>query len=208
MLPKETVEKGTLDLIHKLMTDQERSSFNLAGGTALALKIGHRKSIDIDLFSAADFDSTEISNHLSANYNTTRLQVVPNGVFCLIDNIKVDLLSHKYPLVEGIDVVENVRMVSLRDIGAMKLNAIYNNGTRIKDFIDLYYLLEKFSLGQLLKACHQKYPNIHIQMVAQSIIHYGDIDFTVPIDHINPAPKWSDIVQRINDAFGDFTRTF
>ena len=63
MLYKETVEKGTMDLIETLMTDNKFSSFNLVGGTALALKIGHRKSIDIDLFTTSDFNSPQISNH-------------------------------------------------------------------------------------------------------------------------------------------------
>ena len=60
MLHKETVEKGTLDLIRKLMADDQLKEFNLVGGTALALKLGHRKSIDIDLFTATDFNSQEI----------------------------------------------------------------------------------------------------------------------------------------------------
>jgi hypothetical protein len=65
MLHKETVEKGTMDIVNKLMTDEKLSSFNLVGGTALALNIGHRKSIDIDLFTTTDFNAQEISNHLT-----------------------------------------------------------------------------------------------------------------------------------------------
>jgi hypothetical protein len=76
-------------------------SFNLLDGTALALKIGHRKSINIDLFTLSDFDSGEISNHLTTVYSVTRLQTITNGKFCLIDGVKVDLLIHKYPLVDA-----------------------------------------------------------------------------------------------------------
>jgi hypothetical protein len=61
------------------MKDDKFSSFNLVGGTALALKIGHRKSLDIDLFTTSDFNSPEISNHLTANYNVTRIQAINNG---------------------------------------------------------------------------------------------------------------------------------
>lgn len=189
MLHKETVEKGTLDLIHKLMADEKLSSFNLVGGTALALKIGHRKSIDIDLFTVEDFNSQEISNHLSTNYNVTRIQTIPNGVFCIIDGIKLDLLTHKYPLVEDLETVEDIRTVSLKDIGAMKLNAIYNNGTRLKDFIDFHGLLEKFSFQELLQACEKKYQNINISMVKQSLIHHEDIDFAIPIDYVGTEIK-------------------
>jgi hypothetical protein len=201
MLHTETVEKGTLDLIHKLMADEKLSSFNLVGGTALALKIGHRKSIDIDLFTVEDFNSQEISDHLSANYNVSRVQGISNGVFCLIDGIKIDILTHKYPLVEDLDIAEGIRMVSLKDIGAMKLNAIFNNGTRLKDFIDMYGLLEKFSLEELLLACQKKYPDMNISMVKQSLIHHEDIDFTIPIDYIGKEIKWAQVTERLKNAF-------
>jgi hypothetical protein len=208
MLHKETVEKGTLDLIHKLMADEKLSSFNLVGGTALALKIGHRKSIDIDLFTGEDFNSQEIADHLSAHYNVSRIQAIPNGVFCLIDGIKLDLLTHKYPLIENLETTEGIRMVSLKDIGAMKLNAIYNNGTRLKDFIDMYGLLESFTLQELLQACEEKYPDINMSMVKQALIHHEDIDFTIPINYIGKELKWKVVADRLKDAFQNPKLTF
>jgi len=144
MLRKEAVEKGTMDLVNKLMADDKFASFNLVGGTALALKIGNRKSIDIDLFTQSDFDSDEISKHLTTTYNITRLQTITNGVFFLVDGIKVDLLTHKYPLVQDVEIIEGVRMVSLKDIGAMKLNAIYGNGTRVSTPFLRQFVLEYF----------------------------------------------------------------
>ena len=119
MLRTQTVEKGTLALIKKLMADDKFNDFNLVGGTALALKIGHRMSIDIDLFSNESFNAPEIANHLVTVYKVEELRTLPNGVFCFIDNIKVDLISHQFPLVGRIELNENIRMVSLADIGAM-----------------------------------------------------------------------------------------
>jgi hypothetical protein len=118
MLHTETVEKGTMDIIKKLLKDSNFDSFNLVGGTALALKIGHRKSIDIDLFTPSDFDAQELSKYLTTTFNVTRVQAINNGVFCIIDGVKLDLLAHKYPLVEDLEIIEDIRMVSLRDIGA------------------------------------------------------------------------------------------
>lgn len=106
MLRTETVEKGTVDLIKTLMTDEKFGSFNLVGGTALALKIGHRRSIDIDLFTTTDFKAPEIADHLSSAYKATRVQTINNGVFCFVNGIKLDLLAHKYPLLEEPEVVE------------------------------------------------------------------------------------------------------
>src|SRR5688572_11828642 len=120
MLREETVEKGTLDLIRRLMADKQFEDFNLVGGTALALKIGHRKSVDIDIFTTKDFDSRQIADHLSANYNGYDVHTVKNGVQCLVNGIKVDVLAHKYPLVKDAETIDGVRLISLQDIGAMK----------------------------------------------------------------------------------------
>jgi len=114
MLCKETVEKRTLDLIKLLMKDDIFMSFNLVGGTALALKLGHRKSIDIDLFTTSDFNSTDISKHLYSAYQAKRIQTIVNGVFCFVKGIKLDLLAHKYPLLENISTIDGVRMISNR----------------------------------------------------------------------------------------------
>ena len=158
MLRQETVEKRTLDLIKLLMKDDVFMSFNLVGGTALALKLGHRKSIDIDLFTTSDFSSSDIASHLASTYQAKRIQTITNGVFCFVKGIKIDLLTHKYPFLENIATIDGVRMISLIDIGSMKLNAIYDNGSRLKDFIDLYILLEHYSLKELLEANEKKIP--------------------------------------------------
>jgi hypothetical protein len=208
MLYKETVEKGTMDLIDRLMKDDKFSSFNLVGGTALALKIGHRKSIDIDLFTTSDFNSPEISNHLSENYNVTRIQTIKNGVFCLVDGVKVDLLAHQYPLIGEMETIDGIRIISLLDIGAMKLNAIYNNGTRLKDFVDVYTLLESFPLKDLVTASEQKYPENNISMVKNAILHHEDIDFNVPVDFIGQDIKWSVITERLRDAVNNPQKVF
>jgi Nucleotidyl transferase AbiEii toxin, Type IV TA system len=128
MLRTQTVEERILDLIKRFMSDDKFNNFNLVGGTALALKIGRRVSVDIDLFSTTPFDAVELGQHLGAAYNATDIRTLTNGVFCFVDDIKIDLLSRQYPLVENIDILEGIRIVSLPDIGAMKLNAIFNSG--------------------------------------------------------------------------------
>jgi hypothetical protein len=182
------------------MSDDKFNNFNLVGGTALALKIGHRRSIDIDLFAAAPFDSRELGHHLLAAYSATKVSTLTNGVFCFVNNIKIDLLSHQYPLVTDIDILEGIRMASLLDIGAMKLNAIFNSGQRFKDFVDMYSLLEKFSLHELLDACQRKYPELNINMVKHSLIHFEDILFS-PIEFLGPEVAWPIIADRLQKAF-------
>lgn len=127
MLHKETVEAGTLDLIQRLMTDKNLQEFYLVGGTALSLKLGHRLSIDIDMFTGKDFDSSRLSQHLHNQYGLTDAINIKNGVFGFIDQIKVDFISHQYPLVKPVELSDGIRMLSMQDIGAMKLHAIVQN---------------------------------------------------------------------------------
>ena len=207
MLRKETVEAGTLDLIKRFMLDDHFNDFNLVGGTALALKIGHRISIDIDLFSTTPFNAPELAIHLTSAYNATEIRILTNGVFCFVNNIKIDLLSHKYPLVTNIDIIDGVRMVSLLDIGAMKLNAIFNSGKRLKDFVDMYALLEVYPLNELLEACSKKYADLYINMVKNSLIHHDDIIFT-PIELMGTEIQWSLIAKRLKNAFNEPHKAF
>lgn len=79
MLQTQTVEAGTLDLIKTLLNDAEFSTFNLVGGTALSLQIGHRKSIDIDLFTNSDFESQDLASHLSLTYRAEEIRTLKNG---------------------------------------------------------------------------------------------------------------------------------
>jgi hypothetical protein len=182
------------------MSDDKFNNFNLVGGTALALKIGHRVSVDIDLFSTTPFNTRDLGHHLAAVYSATDVRRLGNSIFCFVDDIKVDLLPHEYPLVGNIDIHEGIRMVSLLDIGAMKLNAIFNSGQRLKDFVDMYSLLETFTLHELLDACQRKYPDLNINMVKHSLIHFNDIIFS-PIEFIGPEVKWPIIVERLQKAF-------
>jgi hypothetical protein len=76
--------------------------------------------------------------------------------------------------VDDIDYAEGVRMVSLLDIGAMKLNAIFGSGQRLKDFVDMYALLEIYPLNELLDACHRKYADLNINMVKSSLLFHDD----------------------------------
>ena len=208
MLRKETVETRTLDLIKQLMAEDIFSDFNLVGGTALSLMIGHRMSIDIDLFTNKDFNSEEIADYLSKQYKAESIQSIKNGVFCFIHDIKIDILAHQYPLVGTVETVEGIRMISLLDIAAMKLNAIYDNGTRLKDFVDIYALLQYFPLQQLLHAFEQKYPDISPAMVKNALVYHDDVKLLDPIDFVGPKIKWPTITERLIKAFHDPQLTF
>ena len=154
MLHKETVSSEMWILLQTLMKDEMLKDFNLVGGTALSLQIGHRLSLDIDLFTTKGFDEQELLKHLVTKYPAVLINDMFNNTVLLdIDKIKVDILSHQYPWQKPIETKDGIRLASLEDIGAMKLHAIFQSGTRIKDFIDMHFLVQRLTLK---KADHMK----------------------------------------------------
>ncbi len=208
MLCKDAVAKGTLDLIKRLMADEELGEFNLIGGTALALKIGHRESIDIDLFCNSSFNAAWIAEYLSHKYSAQRVNNLKNAVFCFIEDVKIDLIAHQYPLLRPVELVEGIRMLSLNDIAAMKLHAVVNNGTRLKDFADIYFLLERLAMSDILRDYEIKYAETNTIMARTALLYHNDIDFNVPIAYITNKIEWSLINARINEALNKPDKLF
>ena len=190
------------------MGDEKLKEFNLIGGTALALKIGHRSSIDIDLFTSQSFNAITIANYLSERFNAQRIITLKNAVFCFIADVKIDLIAHQYPLIKPVENIEGIRMLSLEDIGAMKLHAIVNNGTRLKDFVDFYFLLERLPLEEMLRHYEKKYPETNTVMAKTALMYHNDIDFTVPIALIHGKIEWRVIKGRIEKALKNPNRVF
>lgn len=206
MLFKETVTKGTLDLITALMRDPLLRNFYLVGGTALSLKIGHRKSIDIDLFTSNEFDSSLLGNYLSRNYGASLTLQIKNCVKGQIDGVEFDFISHRYPHIRPPETIEGIRMMSLADIAAMKINAIVGSGTRIKDFIDIHYLLKRMEYSNMLKYYCAKYPDVTPGMARSSLLYHNDINFKVPVVLYDAKLKWNDVETSIKRAIADYEK--
>ena len=154
MLFKETVSTSTLQVIQRLCSLDELIDFELVGGTSLSLQIGHRISVDIDLFCKNNFDPREIKDCLLDNFSDSQITFdyeAKNTLIGSIDQIKIDFIRHAYPTIKETKTVEGVRLCSMQDIAAMKINAITDNGSLIKDFVDLYYLLQHFTFDEILR---------------------------------------------------------
>lgn len=167
----------TFDLLHRIQQDAFFHDFFLVGGTALALQIDHRLSIDLDFFSIQAFDNQQVEAHLTDQYGFQTDYVATNTLKGFVQNVKVDFLTHAYPLVRPLVQEEGLSLASLEDIGAMKLNAIAHSGNRQKDFYDLFFLLEYHSLQELLLAYQTKYSNSNPIIPLKGISWFEDIDF-------------------------------
>jgi hypothetical protein len=147
------------------------------GGTSLALQIGHRISDDIDLFIQKNVDQKFIietlKNRFGESFSVSALS--RNTINCVISNTKVDLLRYGYPYVGTIIREDKLQLLGLSDIVAMKLNVIAGNGTSVKDFIDVYFLLDYFSLKQRFSFYTKKYTDQDIYHARKSLTYFDDI---------------------------------
>lgn len=197
MLQTQTIRPELLELLKKIMSSAVFKDFNLVGGTSLALQIGHRFSIDIDMFGNSEIDEFLFIEELSTFGNVVVLKKSKNIIILSIDGIKVDFVNYKYPLLQEISIIENIRLVSDKDIAAMKLNAIAGRGSR-KDFIDLYFLLKKYSLKEILSFYSTKYNDGSEFMVLKSLTYFEDAE-NEEIPQMFETINWNQIKNKIID---------
>ena len=137
MLHTQTVAPQTLGLLKQLEAEPRLAAFNLAGGTALALYLGHRVSVDLDLFTPESFDAGELEAFLSQRYGFQTAFRRPDTLKGMIDGVKIDCIAHKYAYLRQPYAESGIRLYSIEDIVAMKLSAIADDGSRLKDFVDI-----------------------------------------------------------------------
>lgn len=179
MLQFKTVEPITLSVLRTLMNLPELQNFALVGGTALALKYGHRLSIDLDLFSTIPFENNKILDILKKEFGN-KLAIESStakwGIFCYVEDIKVDIVYYPHPLIDKLEVEDGIRLYSSADIVGMKINAILGRGKK-KDFWDLYELLEHYSLEEIIDLHRKKFPDQNLLItIPQSIIYFVDAE--------------------------------
>ncbi len=206
MLHYEVVDTSTLDLLKKLLSVPQFEPLRLVGGTSLALQYGHRKSIDLDLFGDLNLDDFTIVRTVQSMGRTILLQNHPAIKSFTVDSIKVDIVKYPYPWLDEVTLEDGIRLASARDIAAMKLAAITGRGTK-KDFIDLYFLLKRFSLNEMLLWYTQKFPDVTTFMVLKSLTYFDDAD-------LDPEPvqlvsfEWPEVKRAITKAFSEYMASF
>lgn len=202
MLHKDSfvVLPSTFQLISELQSLPILNEFYLVGGTALALQLGHRNSIDIDLFTQNDFDVNELITKLSQRYQVISTYNRENTLLSTVNDIKVDFIGHNYPFVKLPITEEGITFLSKEDIAAMKLNAISNSGKRLKDFIDVYFLLEHFTLHEMIEFYTIKYPNFNPLIPLKAINYFDDIDPAIDPPKLRNKLPLNEIQKRINDS--------
>ena len=176
MLSIQTVYPNTLELLKSLASQPELAQTRLVGGTALALQYGHRQSIDLDFFGLLPDDKEELvemTNRVGNVHVTNSSKMILQTV---INQVKVDFVDYsRYEWIDEPVMGDGFVLASDKDIAAMKVNAIIGRGTR-KDFIDLYVLLQHYSLLEIMAFYKQKYPEFSEYRALLSMTYFEDAE--------------------------------
>ena len=112
------------------------------------MQLGHRKSVDLDFFGQINVDSQDLKEALRTLGTLTVLNDSKNIHIYVLNEVKIDIVNYTYPWLDDVVYKDGIRLASPRDIAAMKITAIEGRGTK-KDFVDIYFLLKKYSLKNL-----------------------------------------------------------
>jgi hypothetical protein len=195
-----TVKESTLLLLKKLQAIPFFSEMRLVGGTALALQLGHRNSVDLDFFGKMNFTRGELEHELQKNGLKTSVRSESELIkITQIENIKVDFVDYSSVIwLEQAVLSDGICLAGLKDIGAMKISAIIGRGTK-KDFIDLFFLLQYFSLEQLIDFYKQKYDTNSIFHIIRSLTYFEDAEEDPQPEMYVPF-EWNKAKQTIKQA--------
>lgn len=205
MLYRETVDPETLDLLKRLQSLEEFNHTRLVGGTALALQIGHRKSVDLDFFGEMAPSLEELTFIISDFASVQPLSSSKLMRFLNVNGVKVDIVSYPYKWIDNPVIEDGIILAGTKDIAAMKLSAITNRGTK-KDFIDLFFLLQKFTLSEILGFYVLKYTDNQVFTVIRSLTYFEDAE-SDPMPLMLAPVQWPEVKQTIQRAVESYLAT-
>lgn len=205
MLQLQAILPDTLELLRELSAQAEMQGMRLVGGTSLALQFGHRQSVDLDFFGKPAVDQDNILSMIERmgpyklrNRTNSILQLIINGVM-------VDIVDYnRYPWIDEPVCEDGLLLASPKDIAAMKINAIEGRGSR-KDFIDIYLLLQHYSLEELLQFYSQKYSNYSIFRALLSLTYFDDAE-NEAMPKMFISDTWDNIMSHITDSVKKYQR--
>jgi hypothetical protein len=208
MLREETVEPTTLGLLKKIVTLPELKQFRLVGGTALSLLFGHRKSIDLDLFTDLPLEKEIFIPALEDAFGRViAVNERSKHIYqCIIQEIKVDFVSVRDPFLNPVQIIDSIPFADTKDLIALKLNAVKGRGVK-KDFWDIARLLQEYSLADLFQFYHDRYNYDDTFAVIRSVIYFTDAEDTIAPESLD-GMTWEKVKKTISKAFDDYYKNF
>lgn len=174
----QTLHSKAKSVLKKLNQIKDIEELYLAGGTALALQLGHRVSVDLDFFSQDILNTQALKATLSqAGLKYTISNESPGTLDLIMENVKTSFLEYRYPVLHEFSNYENIKIASVLDIACMKITAISSRGSK-KDFYDLWIILQHCSLIEIIEALKQKYEGVNYSMshIFKSLLYFDDAE--------------------------------
>jgi predicted nucleotidyltransferase component of viral defense system len=165
-------QQSVLELLKGVVLANE---FYLAGGTALALQLGHRTSLDFDFFTPRPFNPESLRAQFT---DLEVLQEATGTLTIVIQNVRISFFEYRYPLVHPLLESFPIPLAHVEDIAAMKISAVASRGSK-KDFVDLYYILQSgYSLAEVFLFFRKKFTGIHIDEyhIMRSLLYFEDAE--------------------------------
>lgn len=206
MLHYETVLPDTLGLLKRIQSLDSFKQTRLVGGTALALQLGHRKSVDLDLFGRFTLSLEELTADLSEFASVVPLSSSKMMRFLIVDGVKTDIVNYPYDWIDNPVTENGLSLAGIKDIAAMKLSAITNRGTR-KDFIDYHYLLKSFSFDELIDFYLAKYSDAQLFTALKSLTYFEDAE-NDPMPVMIAPLDWEDVKSKIRTEVSSYLKKY
>ena len=200
---QDAIPSEVATLFSRLASESSLEDFALGGGTAIALRIPYRRSIDLDYFATAQFDSMRLQDALAASLKDFALSNRTQGSLRFMSGgVKAEFFHHPYPLLTTIETHEGVGLLSLDDLAAMKVNAVTNRGSK-KDFSDLLALHEHgLPLARALDLFCRKYGESGRLLAVRSLLWFDDAEVEPDPMYLN-GWSWSDVRSRLEKLASD-----
>ena len=207
MLHKNAVEPTTLELLKTICSQQQLSSFVLGGGTSIALRGGHRFSVDLDFFTNLPYDNSTVYKTISTRWPTAELLFEQNQTMMfIVEGIKVDFVLYPFEWNYPFETIEETRLINLRDIIPMKLQAISNRFSK-KDFWDIDFLLNEFTLNEMIGFFKTKFPSIDTGYIVHSLTNFEMAEKGQDPIYIIPR-KWEEVKSNLEQKVVTYTNSF
>jgi Nucleotidyl transferase AbiEii toxin, Type IV TA system len=190
---REVVSEHVERTLGELQTIPAAARFYLAGGTGLALQLGHRRSVDLDFFLGEDFDVEPLLQKIQQLAGFSLVSKSPGTIDAHIGETKVSFLAYAYPVLYPFNQFLGANVADPRDIGCMKISAIASRGTK-RDFIDLYVLAQQYGLEQLLAWFRAKFAQTNYSMVhvLKSLTYFTEAERD-PMPYMLVPLAWDDV---------------
>lgn len=204
----DVLDRKRLRILPKLEFLRQDYGFYLAGGTALALQIRHRTSLDFDFYCEKEFDNRRAFASFQNNFKQlTLIQDAPNTLIVKARGIEISLFYYMYPLLKRVITTEYVDLASKEDIAAMKLIAIIQRG-RMRDFIDMYFLMKEFSLEKIFKWTKKKFPPFNPYLGLRALTYFKDAEEDAQKGRFELLKEadWEDVKGEIVDKVYEFKK--